>query len=196
MNKHRNEVHLDIINKLKDEIKIKKGEKQTFQLPHLNEIHGNQVHISHNPNPEYCVECDKTFFSSKTFNAHLQNAHGLEKECKECGVKLQGKHLHRHMRYVHVKDKKFLCNECPKKFIFNDDLKKHIERVHRNLRPYGCEKCSYRASSVYNLNVHRKKMHQATDYMSRVKLIELIENGNHPFCESEFIMLLKNSAVH
>jgi len=103
----------------------------------------------------YCVECDKTFHRKPSFVSHLKEYHRPKIECTECGKKFSEKKLVRHMKVMHVKDKEFPCKECPKQFAFQKELKSHIQSVHLNLKPYGCENCIYKASSSFNLNLHR-----------------------------------------
>ena len=94
-----------------------------------------------------------------------------------------------------IKDKEFPCKECPKQFAFQKELKSHIQSVHLNLKPYGCENCIYKASGSFNLNLHRRKMHQSTDQLNKPKLIKMIESGIHPFCGPEFISMLNDSYI-
>ena len=150
----------------------------------------------HENDPFYCVECNKTFLTKQSFSTHVKSVHTpVIRECQECGKKLKAKAMLRHMQLVHIKDKKHRCSECPKAFVIKTQLLKHVEQVHQSLRPYGCEQCTYRASSMFNLNLHRKKMHQATDNFNKQNLIELIENGQHPFCGNDFIILMNQSVV-
>ena len=145
---------------------------------------------------KYCVECDRTFYTPSSYGFHIREFHSPKLDCTECGKKFSERRLLRHMKVNHVKEKEFPCKECPKQFAFPNKLKGHIQQVHLNLRPYGCEKCIYKASSSYNLNLHRRKMHQSTDQLNKTKLIEMIESGKHPFCGPEFITMLNNSSIH
>ena len=48
---------------------------------------------------------------------------------------------------------------------------------------------------MFNLNLHRGKMHQVSDGLKKRQLIEMIENDNHPNCGREFVTLIKQSAA-
>ena len=162
---------------------------KSFVTKNALDIHTEKVHGT---NTEYCVECDISFGTKQNFTHHLKEVHLPKLDCIECGKRFSERNLVRHMKVAHVKEKQFSCKECPKKFAFQDKLKNHNKAVHLNIRAYGCEKCSYKASGSFNLNLHRRKMHQATDKLNKLKLIEMIESGNHPFCGNEFIPMLNN----
>ena len=61
--------------------------------------------------------------------------------------------------------------------------------------PYGCDKCTYKASSLSNLNLHRKKMHEISYNLSKAEFIEMIQNGNHPYCDSRFLAMINESVI-
>ena len=37
------------------------------------------------------------------------------------------------------KPRNHACDQCPKSFISNGDLKRHINSVHEKLKPFACE---------------------------------------------------------
>jgi len=113
------------------------------------------METEHKTFQRYCVECDKTFHRKSSFVFHLKEHHSQKIECTECGKRFSGRKLLRHIKVNHVKEKEFPCKECPKQFAFKEKLKSHIQSVHLNLKPYGCENCIYKASSSFNLNLHR-----------------------------------------
>ena len=146
--------------------------------------------------PQICVECNKTYPTKSSFKSHLKNSHNAELiECKKCDKKLNPKSMSFHIKMVHIKDKTNQCSECPRAFVLNDQLKKHVQQVHQGLRPYGCDKCTYKASSLSNLNLHRKKMHEISYNLSKAEFIEMIQNGNHPYCDSRFLAMINESAI-
>ena len=156
----------------------------------------NHIEKVHENKPKLCVECNKTFATKMSFSHHIKMVHTTELiECKECGKKLHPKTISRHIKMVHIKDKTNVCSECPKAFVLKEQLKKHVEQVHQESRPYGCENCTYRASSITNLNLHRRKMHLITEKLTKMKLTEMINNGDHPFCDSSFLTLIKESVL-
>ena len=181
--------HKDKVQKAKAVICIKcdKGFKDNGQL---NE-HVKQVH---EVDPVLCVECDKTYPNRRLFSSHVRLVHEItEEKCPECGKDFKNKvRLVSHLRRVHIRDLDLhnKCKECPKAFKEREKLIAHIDRVHNKIRQFCCEMCNYKASSVFNLNLHRRKMHQATDHISRLQLINMIKEGKHPNCGSEVLKYL------
>ena len=150
--------------------------------------------VRHNDIEEaLCVECDKVFKSKKKYKVHLKAFHGDDGgNCTFCQKPFKSlKLLERHVRCVHINDRKYKCDQCPKAFNEGERLKKHINNIHVSLKPYCCEKCTYKTDNPFNLNLHRSKMHQATDKITRLKLIEMINNGQHPYCGKEYLLLLQ-----
>jgi KRAB domain-containing zinc finger protein len=61
--------------------------------------------------------------------------------CDQCPkLFLTENELDHHRRRIHVK-KKFPCLECDNSFSWKGDLNRHIKGFHKNLRPYACDIC-------------------------------------------------------
>lgn len=58
--------------------------------------------------------------------------------------------------YVLTGDRPFHCNQCSYRSITKDQLKRHIEREHENIK-YVCHQCDYVAPSRTNLWHHQQK---------------------------------------
>ena len=53
----------------------------------------------------------------------------------------------------------YMCNQCPKAFSREDELKRHVEEVHKLIK-HPCDLCDYKATQVGNLKRHMDKVHQ------------------------------------
>ena len=149
----------------------------------------------HEDEKSLCVECNKMFPNRNSFRTHVKLSHSESNEvCSQCGNCFKSLFLlNRHVMRVHIGDKKHKCDECPKAFFDSHRLGRHKKEIHLNIRAYGCEKCSYKATTASNLNLHRSKMHQSKDHLTRLDLIKMIKNGDHPYCDSKFLELLHRS---
>uniref|UniRef100_A0A1B6K9G9 Protein krueppel n=2 Tax=Graphocephala atropunctata TaxID=36148 RepID=A0A1B6K9G9_9HEMI len=73
-------------------------------------------------------------------------------KCPECNKQYNNrKNLLRHVQ-IH-KDKKFLCDVCPKKFFRREHLKVHLAK-HNIVKPYACEICPKRFLKEEQLTNH------------------------------------------
>ena len=76
-----------------------------------------------------------------------------------------------------VKDE-HLCSDCGYQTLSQHELKEHIDRVHKGLKPYMCSDCGKGFSTTVHLKRHMKrhagiKAHQCTfcDYKSVEKIV-------------------------
>ena len=53
----------------------------------------------------------------------------------------------------------YLCHLCNSKFVSNDDLQKHIKRVHGE-KPFQCSTCDLKVATKYQLNSHVSAVHE------------------------------------
>ncbi|WAR12621.1 ZFP26-like protein, partial [Mya arenaria] len=61
--------------------------------------------------------------------------------------------LNKHVRFVHVGEKKFECDNCGNKFKSKISLKKHM-MVHADIRPFKCNICGHRVRTRRYLAIH------------------------------------------
>ncbi|KAK3784631.1 hypothetical protein RRG08_003439 [Elysia crispata] len=103
--------------------------------PEMNQTSTSQ----HSDNQHTCSKCFKTFSSHVNLSEHLRRNHHNQVACPNCG----------------------------KKFSKKAYLTKHIDRVHLNMDVYTyiCEICGKRATSSYNLKVH-KRVHSTSKMFS------------------------------
>jgi len=112
--------------------------------------------------------CGRTYNSVSSFRKH-QAMHSAEEgqlDCKICKMMLQSQdelmnHLKVHAGSRTIKgsvDKKFVCNQCEKKFFTRKDLKRHSV-VHTGNREFSCPHCTQRFGRKDHMTRHAKKTH-------------------------------------
>lgn len=102
--------------------------------------------------------------------------------------------LRRHVNSTHLRIRSFACEKCGKKFTSKQSLKEHFY-IHTGEKPFTCyeDGCNKDFRQASQLNVHRRKVHKLSDFIT-VKRSEA--NVKHPFdfeCEiSETINISLN----
>ena len=85
------------------------------------------------------------------------------------------------------------CKECPYLTESFPDLKNHVTAVHRNIRGFRCNKCSFQTDKKLNLDMHIEKTHpikveethkEAPDIGSKYEQVK-DENGSQ-WSENDF----------
>ena len=142
-----------------------------------------------------CVECGAVMKSKAVLRSHVERFHSGEKiGCVECGKEFKCKRdLRRHIGNVHtVREKTEECAQCGQRFFTLVDLRNHVALLHEKShpKPWYCEVCPFQASRLGNLNQHRRKNH-SRENISRVRLIEMVENDLHPFYTREDLHLVQ-----
>ncbi|VVC26530.1 Hypothetical protein CINCED_3A000939 [Cinara cedri] len=100
-----------------------------------------------------CTVCSETFTKFNDLILHESTVHSdIPKKfnCKTCGklfVSQENLDIH---EIVH-REKLFQCKLCEKKFTNKKTLGSHMN-IHIGL--YTCQKCDYKAPTLYNLNMH------------------------------------------
>ncbi|XP_054167599.1 uncharacterized protein LOC128964968 [Oppia nitens] len=123
--------------------------------------------------PFKCQICDKTFPMDKHLKSHHLTVHtnnsdgqlathkcpydGCAKEYKS----VKSLDIHISQRHTLLATKRFRCDVdgCDKCFYDKNQMKKHKQRVHYDLRPYPCEwpGCDKRFKSPTELKIHRER---------------------------------------
>ena len=110
----------------------------------------------------------------------------------DCTLKFSSRYARkRHMLSIHLKEKRFHCNLCMKKFRDKYSLYRHERLKHRNIF-FECLKCKFRTVRKYNLKRHCQKKHQAVG-------VEHIGYTACLFCEKLFSShqaLKKHNEIH
>lgn len=105
-----------------------------------------------------CNFCSKKYSSKGSLHNHEKTVHSEAKfTCKECGVIFRHPRLLAIHRVRHGK-KTIRCEKCHASFFINADYNKHINQVHRKIRPYECHKCGHyfcqRSTLTHHLSQH------------------------------------------
>ena len=81
-----------------------------------------------------CTLCENSFRHKYLLQEHIKAIHeGVKFKCLTCCKEFNRKQtLKSHVRYVHTMQRNFSCENCPYKAAQSTDLKKHVERIHKN----------------------------------------------------------------
>ncbi|XP_059056442.1 zinc finger protein 62 homolog [Achroia grisella] len=124
------------------------------KLKHITEVHGvHHVKLK-------CLACDRTFYNSRSLNAHTKRYHLMERsrQCTECSKKFfNTSDLTYHM-VKHTGIKRFQCDVCLKSYGRKNTLVEHM-RIHNNDRKYKCEYCTQTFVQKCNLKGHMRSKH-------------------------------------
>ena len=66
----------------------------------------------------------------------------------------------KHINFVHKNLRPYECTQCGKNFGRKIELKKHISMVHQKLKPYQCPLCNKSFGSKMHLQVHQNGVHE------------------------------------
>jgi KRAB domain-containing zinc finger protein len=69
-------------------------------------------------------------------------------------------HLIKHIEFVHRKVKPFSCAQCAFTASQRGAINRHISAVHRKEKPFLCQYCGFSASFKGNLKQHVQKVHE------------------------------------
>ncbi|XP_030764078.1 gastrula zinc finger protein XlCGF26.1-like [Sitophilus oryzae] len=67
--------------------------------------------------------------------------------------------LDHHLKYVHLKEFKFVCQFCERKFVQEDVMKRHIDNIHFNQFKHLCTHCHRGFNFRYELLKHEEFKH-------------------------------------
>lgn len=120
-------------------------------------------------------ECDRCGFILDTklrLISHLNShARGKKHQCRNCDrtfcniVSLKKHCAMAHRDQNPFKEKRFQCDQCPKRYLTEFLLGQH-KLSHQNLKNEKCEFCSFATNAPYDLKNHIKRIHQASkDYV-------------------------------
>jgi len=100
----------------------------------------------------HCSYCPKKFFRRDVLNVH-EKVHTSPVICMECGKKFPEKrYLDNHM-LLHA-EKKYECRFCPRSYVTEELLKKHLE-THTTALSFVCNFCMKSFRSKTELNKHK-----------------------------------------
>lgn len=104
-----------------------------------------------------CGHCSKKFATLTVLNRHkinhLPDDLRLVHPCRFCDKRFsQFANMQVHVRMVHTRDWRYICEECGKGFVTNVALKEH-KSVHSNEFPFQCALCPKKFKNVRGLKV-------------------------------------------
>lgn len=116
----------------------------------------------------------------------MHSAEEGQLDCKICKLVLSSRdelinHLKVHAGSRTVKgsvDKKFVCNQCDKKFFTRKDLKRHSV-VHTGNREFSCPHCTQRFGRKDHMTRHAKKTH-ASFYSGGAERVRVVSGSEQP----------------
>ncbi|XP_017091330.2 zinc finger protein weckle [Drosophila bipectinata] len=116
------------------------------------------------PTTYKCNICSKTYKKHKAFQRHMEEIHHTppsespQLECDQCGLSFsRASQLNAHYR-THQSSKEKQDNCCPhcnKNFTTVGTLKRHIEGVHKQIKPYECALCGKGFKYLTGLKEHK-----------------------------------------
>ena len=139
--------------------------------------HVESVHLKSN-----CVKCDqcnKTLSTKSNLTNHIKKVHEKKTtQCDLCGKSVV--YLPLHKKHVHENiEKSYQCNECDTTFKLVEQLKRHVEIVHLNIKPFKCETCFKEWPTSGKLTRHIDTVHLNK------------KNYHCPICDTSFKSELK-----
>ncbi|XP_017038160.1 zinc finger protein weckle [Drosophila kikkawai] len=111
-----------------------------------------------------CSICSKPYKKPKAYKRHMLEVHNVmpadlpKLECNQCGIEFPtNSQLHIHYR-SHLPAKLKADNSCPhceKRFTTPGTLKRHIEGVHKGIKPFVCDLCGKGFKYITGLKDHK-----------------------------------------
>lgn len=104
-----------------------------------------------------CDQCEKSFHGKIRLARHKKTVHiHNDVQCPQCG-KLFGNMVRLKGHMVRHRDKSVSCSECPVKFWLTKEMKEHVRTVHRKERKFVCELCGKGYLMNAQLKKHKLK---------------------------------------
>ncbi|XP_061880723.1 mucin-2-like [Entelurus aequoreus] len=127
---------------------------RVLSSPAVLESHMN-LHIGHRPFS--CRICRKDFPDARGLRRHSWvHADSRIHVCQQCGKGFVYSYcLTKHLQMVHRKIKPFVCQICDKAFFTKVDVEDHI-RIHTGEKPFQCHICEKRFVKKIELRAHLK----------------------------------------
>ena len=123
--------------------------------PHIRDYHANVKWTCQQTN------CSSQFSSQKNLSKHIRNYHQRGRfacAVAECHFEADRMIDVQHHQEVHAN---YTCSfdGCNKTFTQQANLKKH-ERIHSNIKPYGCKQCEHRSVKSSDMKRHIRNVHK------------------------------------
>ncbi|EDV36076.1 uncharacterized protein Dana_GF12783 [Drosophila ananassae] len=140
---------------------------------HVNVVHSNTKRYA-------CSVCQKGFYHKSEMESH-QRLHGQSYNCDQCSFTTRNKKsLSVHVLGQHYKRFAFECKMCSKRFGRQQGLNTHMQRAHGSkfmCRDYFEGGCGRSFINSSQLNVHVRKVHNGTIFLTEEEEDEYISDG-------------------
>lgn len=155
-------------------VKSSSGRIIKRKLPHIFQQYSfKPINIPKKANiPFECDRCGSMLDTKIRLLSHLNNhVRGKKHKCMNCErtfcniVSLKKHCAMTHREENPFKEKRFECDQCPKRYLTEFLLGQH-KLSHENLKTQKCDLCSFATNAPYDLKNHIKRIHNATkDYV-------------------------------
>ncbi len=131
---------------------------------HIQVVHTKVNNLSSDTHDEQkpfsCKVCCKSFARKKSLRRH-EMSHTDTYKCDQCQQQFNSRqHLDRHVNGVHKKLRPFSCPDCDKSFLTKRDVDRHADAVHKKLKRYKCMHCDKSYSGKPDLIRHVDVVHK------------------------------------
>ncbi|XP_029634689.1 zinc finger protein 99 [Octopus sinensis] len=117
-----------------------------------------------------CNHCGKRYLRRCHLRMHQYSKHSIPHNvqifrCEEEGCRytcIRRMSLIQH-KSKHVKEKQYSCEYCGKRMKTAVTLRKHVSKIHLNIRPYLCQMCAQAFGEDSELQSHIKQRHTSHD---------------------------------
>lgn len=136
------------------------------------ESYRNHMVIHTNEGRFVCEICNKAYNHKGAYQDHIRS-HQDDRDygCNYCGASFKSyKHVARHIRAVHLNDKRFICDICGVQHMAGFNLKGHMKK-HGNVSslPYAfeCTACDAKFRGAEGLATHKRVIHSIDESLER-----------------------------
>ncbi|KAL7030680.1 hypothetical protein ACKWTF_006748 [Chironomus riparius] len=121
---------------------------------------------------EKCSECDAVFFCRVDLRRHVRHKHmpaSIICQIQNCQLKFHtNSQLKTHIKTRHEHLKQYICNFCGSSFAQYNNMKRHIDSVHKALRIHcPVDNCTYSITRKDKYKTHLIKAHKNIDEKMR-----------------------------
>ncbi|EDV49657.1 zinc finger protein 506 [Drosophila erecta] len=148
----------------KDTVESMESSEDTQEDISPEHVTYDENEIPEEPAMYKCNICKKPYKKPKAYKRHMEEVHNTVAEdlpqlecnqCKLCFPTVAQLHSH-HRTHVRVKAKTDnSCPHCEKRFTTPGTLKRHIEGIHNQIKPYVCDLCGKSFNYITGLKDHK-----------------------------------------